>query len=120
MFMRNALNLERSSLFRNIVISHLTIFSWILPVTVWAQVPQLINYQGRIVVGSTNFSGTGNFKFALVNATGTIAYWTNDGTHLDGTEPINAVTLNVSNGLFSVLLGDTSISNMTPVSATVF
>ena len=36
-----------------------------------AQVPQLINYQGRITVGTVNFNGTGAFKFALVNATGT-------------------------------------------------
>jgi len=85
-----------------------------------AQVPQLINYQGRVVVGSTNFNGTGSFKFALVNAAGTTAYWTNDGTHLDGTEPTNAVSISVSNGLYSVLLGDTSLSNMTAVPAIVF
>ena len=85
-----------------------------------AQVPQLINYQGRIVVGSTNFTGTGNFKFALVNATGTTAYWTNDGTHLNGTEPTNAVSVTVSAGLYSVLLGDTTLGNMTAVPATVF
>ena len=88
--------------------------------TAHAQVPQLINYQGRIVVGSTNFNGTGNFKFALVNATGTTAYWTNDGTHLDGTEPTNPVSVTVSDGLYSVLLGDTTLRNMTAVSATVF
>jgi hypothetical protein len=29
--------------------------------------PPLINYQGRIVVGSKNFEGTGQFKFALVD-----------------------------------------------------
>ena len=33
-----------------------------------AQVPQLLNYQGRIAVGSTNFDGTGQFKFALVDS----------------------------------------------------
>ena len=33
-----------------------------------AQVPQLFNYQGRVVVGTTNFDGSGQFKFALVNA----------------------------------------------------
>ncbi len=31
-----------------------------------AQVPQLINYQGRVAVGAANFSGSGAFKFALV------------------------------------------------------
>ena len=37
----------------------------------FSQVPQLLNYQGRVTVGGTNFTGTGLFKFALVNATGT-------------------------------------------------
>ena len=35
-----------------------------------AQVPQLINYQGRVVVGGTNFNGAGQFKFALVQGAG--------------------------------------------------
>ncbi|MEP7016216.1 MAG: hypothetical protein ABI925_12315 [Verrucomicrobiota bacterium] len=76
-------------------------------------VPQMVNYQGRLLVGSTNFNGNGQFKFALVNAAGTSAYWTNDGTHLNGTEPNSAVPLPVNNGLYSVLLGDTSLINMT-------
>ena len=33
-----------------------------------AQVPGLLNYQGRVAVGGTNFTGTGQFKFALVDA----------------------------------------------------
>ena len=32
-----------------------------------AQVPGIINYQGRVVVNGTNFTGTGQFKFALVD-----------------------------------------------------
>ena len=32
-----------------------------------AQVPGLLNYQGRVAVEGTNFTGTGQFKFALVN-----------------------------------------------------
>ena len=36
-----------------------------------AQVPQLINYQGRVAVGAVNFDGPGQFKFALVNPAGT-------------------------------------------------
>jgi hypothetical protein len=81
--------------------------------TLHAQVPQLINYQGRVVVGTTNFNGTGQFKFALVNANGSTTYWSNDGTSAAGSQPTNAVSLTVSKGLYSVLLGDTSIANMT-------
>jgi hypothetical protein len=35
-----------------------------------AQVPKILNHQGRVVVGTTNFSGTGQFKFALVGPDG--------------------------------------------------
>jgi Chaperone of endosialidase len=170
--------------------------------------PQIINYQGRVVVGGANFNGTGQFKFALVNgsnssstatasaiissgviqgvvvtatgngytsappvsiidpagpgggsgacATATVSfghvtgidlcngntggsnygpgtyvaignppsnlnftYWSNDGTSTNGMEPGNAVSIGVSNGLYSVLLGDTSLPNMTAVPNTI-
>src|ERR1700730_5048650 len=81
--------------------------------TLRAQVPQIINYQGRVVVGTTNFTGPGQFKLALVNAAGTTTYWSNDGTSAAGSQPTNAVSLTVSKGLYSVLLGDTTIANMT-------
>lgn len=32
-----------------------------------AQVPEIMNYQGRVVVNETNFNGIGFFKFALVD-----------------------------------------------------
>ena len=32
-----------------------------------AQVPSILNYQGRVVVNGTNFNGTGQFEFALVD-----------------------------------------------------
>ena len=35
--------------------------------TAMAQVPTMISYQGRVQVSGTNFSGTGQFKFALVS-----------------------------------------------------
>src|ERR1700730_12633461 len=170
--------------------------------TLHAQVPQLINYQGRVVVGSTNFNGTGQFKFALINGTNSSAtaraspiisggviqridvtntgngytsapsvtikdtgggsgatatakisfghvssidvtnggsnysgsttvtigpppsnlnftYWSNDGTSTNASEPTNPVSINVNNGLYSVLLGDTSLTNMTAVPNTI-
>ena len=165
-----------------------------------AQVPSIINYQGRLSAGGTNvFNGPGQFKFALVNggtnlnwqatavatvsggfltvvsvtdgghgygetpavaitdATGSnavaiahltgggvtsvtvpnpgrnysasptvtiappppnyayVTYWSNDGSSIGGGEPGQAVPLLVNQGLFSVNLGDTGLSNMTAV-----
>ena len=85
-----------------------------------AQVPQMINYQGRVVVGTVNFDGSGGFRFALVNGNGSTTYWSNDGTSTAGSAPTGAVTLAVSKGLYTVLLGDTTLPNMTAVPASVF
>ena len=85
-----------------------------------AQVPQLINYQGRVAVGAVNFDGSGAFKFALVNAAGTTTFWSNDGTSAAGSQPAAAVSLTVVKGLYSVLLGDTALANMTAIPNSVF
>ena len=53
--------------------SHLAALAAVLAVVTTrldAQVPQLINYQGRVTVGRCNFEGAGQFKFALVSADG--------------------------------------------------
>jgi hypothetical protein len=83
-----------------------------------AQVPQLINYQGRIIVGTTNFNGTGQFKFALINGANGSTLWRNHGSGAG--EPANAVALTVTNGLYSVLLGDATLTNMAAIPNTVF
>ena len=175
-----------------------------------SQIPNILNYQGRIAVRGMNFDGTGQFKFALVDggttttpiartATGTavitssfvtsitvsdggagytgapsvtltggggsgatatasvvngvvtsftitspgsgytsaptvsiasppeptattsyVTYWSNDGTSVAGSEPVNHVTLPVSKGLFSVRLGDTSLMNNAVIPLDVF
>lgn len=85
-----------------------------------AQVPGLLNYQGRVAVGTVNFDGSGQFKFALVDAAGTTTYWSNDGSSAAGSEPAAAVTVPVSKGLYAVLLGDATLANMTPIPAAVF
>ena len=87
---------------------------------VCAQVPNLINYQGRVSVGSTNFDGMGRFKFALVDGNTSTSYWSNDGASVGGSEPAKGVPLTVSKGLYSVLLGDISLPNMVSVPAGVF
>lgn len=85
-----------------------------------AQVPQLLNAQGRISVANVNFNGNGTFRFAIVNATGNTTYWSNDGTSANGSEPTAGVTVAVDNGHYSLLLGDTSLTNMNALSTSVF
>lgn len=91
-----------------------------IPAVLSAQVPNLINYQGRVAVGNINFDGAGLFKFALVNATGTATFWSNDGASVAGSEPVTTVSLPVSKGLYSVLLGNTAISGMSAIPSDVW
>lgn len=85
-----------------------------------AQTPPLLPHQGRLTVGDTYFDGTGAFKFGLVNAGATQTFWLNaPDTDGDG-EPDAAVTLPVQRGLYSVLLGDTSLANMAPLTLAIF
>ena len=82
--------------------------------------PPLINYQGRVAVGNVNFDGTGQFKFALVNSDGSLTLWSNDGTSTAGSEPATAVALPVSRGLYSVLLGNIALPNMSALPTSAF
>lgn len=88
--------------------------------TAQAQVPPLLHHQGRLAVGEALFDGPGQFKFALVGPGVALPAWGNspDGD-ADGV-PDAAVTLPVSRGLYSVLLGDTSVDQMAPLSPTIF
>ncbi|MGO9245664.1 MAG: hypothetical protein ACLPT4_04735 [Verrucomicrobiia bacterium] len=84
----------------------------VLTISAHAQVPGIINYQGRIVDNGTNFDGTGQFQFALINTDGSATYWSNG---------VNTVSLTVTKGLYSVLLGDTNVPDMaSAIPATVF
>ena len=83
-------------------------------------VPALLNHQGRIAVRGLNFDGAGQFKFALVNGSGAITYWSNDGTSTAGSQPAAHVPLVVTKGLYAVLLGDTRLTAMTPLPGIVF
>lgn len=86
-----------------------------------AGAPTVVSYQGQVTISGTAFAGpTGYFKFAVVDQTGTTTYWSNDATSAGGGQPTDAVSLPVSQGLFNVLLGDTSLSNMTSLTAPVF
>jgi hypothetical protein len=78
-----------------------------------AQVPQQINYQGRVSVGGVPFQGTGQFKFALVRPDTGATTWSHDGTSVDGAQPATAIVLPVAGGHYSLGLGDTTIAGMT-------
>ncbi|HYG35787.1 MAG TPA: type VI secretion system tip protein TssI/VgrG, partial [Clostridia bacterium] len=98
-----------------------------------AQVPEIISYQGRVTVNGTNFDGTGQFKFALVDRGRIIfrpplpptvsyhTYWSHDGSSSGGSAPTSSVPVTVSQGMYSVLLGDTKTEGMTqPIPPSVF
>lgn len=86
-----------------------------------AQIPHIVSYQGRVTVDATNFDGVGQFRFAFVNGTGTTTFWSNspDTTPADGV-PDAPVSVNVTKGLYSVLLGDTTLGNMAGIPPAVF
>ncbi len=76
----------------------------LISVSVAGAVPRILNHQGRIAVAGTNFDGTGQFKFALVDAAGTTTFWSNDGTAAG--EPAASVPVAVSKGHYAALLGE--------------
>lgn len=47
-------------------------------------------------------------------------WWSNDGASVNGSEPASAVSVSVSEGLFTVILGNTSLANMTAIPANIF
>jgi len=80
--------------------------------------PGIITYQGRVTSNGTNFTGTGQFKFALVQPglAGT-TLWSQDGNKT----PATVISVPVTNGLFTVALGDTTVAGMlNPIPSQVF
>jgi hypothetical protein len=78
-------------------------------VSTQAGAPAVVSYQGQVLVNGQPFNGQGYFKFAVVDQIGSPT-WSN--AVYSGTQPAAAVALPVANGLFTVLLGDTSLTNM--------
>jgi hypothetical protein len=70
--------------------------------------PTVISYQGQVTVDGKVYDGAGHFKFAIIASDGQTT-WSNDSTSVSGSEPNASVALTVTNGLFTVLLGDTSL-----------
>jgi hypothetical protein len=86
-------------------------YSSLLPAA-FGGVPPLLNFQGRIVIGGVSYDGAGQFQFALVDGAGTNTFWSNDGTGAGGGEPSAAISMTLTNGLYAVVLGDTTVGGM--------
>ncbi|MBN1355802.1 hypothetical protein JXA40_05970 [bacterium] len=83
----------------------------ILMVATGYGIPEMINYQGKIEVDGAPFTGTGYFRFAILDETSAYV-WSNDGFF----PPIAGETVTVNNGLYHVILGDPSIMEAIPSS----
>jgi lysophospholipase L1-like esterase len=95
------------------VLLFIPLLAWLLAVEGQvAGAPALLTYQGRVMANGVNFTGSGQFKFALVNEAGDRTYWSNDNTSVGGNAPTNAVVLAVDKGYYTVLIGDTSVAHM--------
>jgi formylglycine-generating enzyme required for sulfatase activity len=82
--------------------------------------PPFVNYAGQVSSGGQAFNGTGQFKFAFVNADANVTYWSQDGTSTGGSEPTGQVTAPVNGGYYSILLGNTAITGMAAIDPTIF
>ena len=78
-----------------------------------------LNHQGRIAVAGVNFTGTGRFKVVILNAN-EVVVWSHDGSGMNGTEPLSSVAMPVTNGLYALRLGDSSLENMGALNRQIF
>ena len=82
--------------------------------TLQAQVPNFIEHDGQLSGTNAAFTGTGRFKFALVNVgPPALAYWQNDNNSASLAtsgapigEPLASVALTVSGGAYALYLGE--------------
>jgi len=86
---------------------------------IYCQDNVMFNYQGRVKVQGSAFTGTGNFKFAIVNNAGDESLWSNDGTSAGGGEPSASIAITVTDGIFNAMVGDTGLG-MAAINRTVF
>lgn len=82
--------------------------------------PVVLNYQGRVTANGLNLTGTAHFRFALVDGATGNTLWGNSAVQPHTGMPYDPVVLPVSNGLFSVRLGDTALPEMNALNAEVF
>ncbi|MEQ8844801.1 MAG: hypothetical protein RIB58_08085 [Phycisphaerales bacterium] len=74
----------------------------------WSAMGQEISYQGELKQAGVPFDGTAAMKFVIIDDDTGLTIWSSDGSVAAGdppVEPAASVTVPVSDGLFSVMLG---------------
>lgn len=74
-------------------------------------VPMVLHYQGHLIDSGKAVEGDAAFKFALLDSSG-VSVWSHDGTSVAGSEPSSSITLTLRRGVYSVRLGDVTLTNM--------
>jgi hypothetical protein len=82
--------------------------------------PNTLHWQGKIYVQTLPFNGTGQFKFILHNGTNCIWSNTDGSACATMTEPASATPRTITQGLYSVDLGDTGAANMAAIPPSIF
>ena len=77
-----------------------------------AAAPTQTSYQGQLRASGTLFTGTAQMKFAILD--GTTWLWSNDSTGSATIPPTASVSVPVSNGLFTTMLGATPMRSLGP------
>lgn len=79
-----------------------------------SNVPSMINHQGVVTVNGARFTGTGSFKFAIINVEGNNV-WTSDNSQLGtANEPTASVSLPVTEGVYGASLGSSPMPAVSP------
>ncbi len=80
----------------------------------FAQSAPRLSVTGRILVDGNAFTGSGAFRFALIDGAGSLV-WASDGSTFPAATgaPAAAVTVPVVSGQYALQLGDASLANMT-------
>lgn len=87
----------------------------------FAAIPVVVSHQGFLQEEGEPVDGVAQFRFAFVDGGTGTNLWTQDGTRLgEAAAPDTAVSLSLSEGLYTVRLGDTSVSGMAALASTVF
>ena len=91
-----------------------------------AQATAVINTNGSVIRIDVNNPGAGYTANPTVvidppgGEAAVVTHWSNDGTSVSGSQPLNSVSLPVSGGAFTVVLGDLTSLAMQNLDASVF